>query len=136
MPSVLLQPLSVPFCDDSAQVVSVRWSVGKPTVVGVTSKRSGRRCEVRFQEDVGVRILGELDLAGIWTSQPKELLQSTWLFVVRSRGWFDLEATRQDFYTKHEPPVTEYLIAGFQECVSVLARGEPTLVEMAGEPDA
>ena len=134
MPAIL-ERLPVPFCDDAIQVATVQWTLGRPTLVEVKSRLTGRRCELKFEDDTGLRILGELDLAATWMAQPKGLMQSTWLFVVRSGGWFDLEATREDFYTKHEEPVTEYLVVGFQQCVSVLSRSKPEVVEARG-PDA
>ncbi|HSV78661.1 MAG TPA: hypothetical protein VLK85_05585 [Ramlibacter sp.] len=135
MASVLLEPLSVPFADDALQVVAMHWSSQKQTIIEVLSRRSGRRAEVHFVDDVGVRVLGELDLSSFWMDQPRDAMKSTWLFVVTSGGWFDLESTRQDFYTKHEAPVTEYLIAGCHECVSVLARTQPVVVEVGRAAD-
>jgi hypothetical protein len=129
MPSVRLDPISVPFSDDAIQVADVRWSAGGHTSIKIESKRSGRKCLVEFRDDVGIRILSELDLAAFWMSTSKEVLRTTWLFVIRSGGWFDLEATRDDFYMKHQAPVIEFVIVGFQECVSILARTAPTLTE-------
>lgn len=136
MHSVLLEPVHVPFCDDAMQVVHVGWNAKGNTTIEVLSKRTGRRCRVEFQDDVGLRILGELDLAAMWMEAPKDVLKSTWLFVVRAGGWFELESTRGDFYTKHEAPVTEFLIAGYQECVSIFSRRGPVLTEVPKESDA
>jgi hypothetical protein len=136
MTSVVLEAVPVPFRDDAIQVVSVGWRAEEPILVEVLSKRSGRRCEVHFPESSGMRVLGELDLASFWMGQPARVLQSTWLFVVRRGGWFDLEATRQDFYTQHEAPVVEYLVAGYEECVSVLSRSQPKLEEVSRAADA
>jgi hypothetical protein len=135
MSAIQLEPLAVPFQDALIQVAGVRWSADAKTVVEVRSGESGRKCKVQFEADEGVRILDEINLASFWIETPADVLKSTWLFEVRAGGWFDLERTRQDFYMQHEAPITEYLIASLQFCVSILARRPPVFVE--GEaPDA
>ena len=47
-----------------------------------------------------------------------------------------MESTRDDFYTKHEAPVMEFLIGGYQECVSILSRTGPVIIEVPKESDA
>lgn len=66
MRAVQLNPVAVPFSDDAIKVTDVHWSSNGATIIELLSKRSGRRCRVEFQDDVGLRILGELDLAGTW----------------------------------------------------------------------
>jgi hypothetical protein len=124
--------MAVPFRDDAVKVEGVRWSDSSSTVIDLVSMRSGRRGRVEFQDDVGLRVLGELDLTGMWLGTDREDLKATWLFEVRAGGWFDLEATRDNFYTQHESPVREFLIAGYQECVSVFSRLGPIVVEVEG----
>lgn len=134
MRAVQLEPIAVPFRDDAVKVVGVRWSDSGTTVVDLVSTRSGRRGRVEFQDDAGLRILGEWDLASMWMGGHPTALKETWLFEVRAGGWLELESTREDFCTKHEPPIREFLIAGYQECVSVFSRLGPTVVE-AGASD-
>jgi hypothetical protein len=136
MRPALLEPVKVPFSDDSMKVVRVDWNAVGSTAVEVLSKREGRRFRVEFPGDVGLRILGELDLATMWIETPKEVLKATWLFVVRAGGWFELESARDDFYTKHEAPVTEFLIGGYQDCVSIFSRSMPVVTEVLQESDA
>jgi hypothetical protein len=135
MRAIQLDPIAVPFRDDSVKVVQVRWSDTGTTVIDVVSKRSGRKGRVEFEDDTGLRILGESDLAGMWMGSDSEALKETWLFEVRAGGWFELESTREDFYTKHESPVREFLIAGYQGCVSVFSRLGPKVNEVVGESD-
>lgn len=130
MRAVQLSPIPVPFRDDAVKVVEVRWGNGGATFVEILSKRSGRRGRIEFGDDVGLRILSELDLASMWMDADREVLKATWLFEVHAGGWLELESTRSDFYTKHEAPVREFLIAGYQECVSVLSRQGPTVIEV------
>lgn len=115
--------------------MGVRWSDGGSTFIELLSKRSGRRGQVEFRDDVGLRILSELDLATMWMGADRGLLKETWLFEVHAGGWLELESTRPDFYTKHEAPDREFLIAGYQECVSVLSRQGPTVLEVTGDSD-
>lgn len=130
MRSAQLEPIAVPFRDDAIKVVGVSWSDSGTTVIDLVSKRSGRRARVEFHDDAGLRILGELDMASMWIGDDPAALKETWLFEVRAGGWLELESTREDFYTKHERPTREFLIAGYRECVSVFSRLGPTVVEV------
>lgn len=132
-----LTPISVPFTDDSMKVVRVNWSDQEPATIVAISRRTGRTCIVEFESVVGLRILGELDLASIWLGAEKEALKSTWLFQVSTGGLLDLECTRSDFYTQHESPKPyEWLVVGYQECVSVLSVGAPKVHERSGNAKA
>ena len=131
MNPITLTPISVPFTDDSMKVARVHWSDEEPTNIQLLSRRAGRRCIVEFESVVGLRMLGELDLASIWLGAAEESLKSTWLFQVTAGGWLALECTRSDFYTQHESPKPhEWLIAGYQECVSVLSACAPKVYEL------
>lgn len=135
MRAVQLSPVAVPFVDDSMKVVGVSWSDSSPTIIDLVSKRSGRRAKVEFEVDAGLRILEELDLAGMWLGTDRSVLRASWLFEVEAGGWFDLESTRDDFYKKHEAPIREFLIAGYQECVSVFSSSAPKVVELERRSD-
>lgn len=129
MRAVQLSPVAVPFVDDSMKVVGVSWSATGPTTIDLLSKRTGRKAKVEFEVGVGLRILDELDLAGIWMGTDRSILRGSWLFEVEAGGWFDLESTRDDFHKKHEAPIREFLISGYQECVSVFSGNAPKVVE-------
>jgi hypothetical protein len=123
-------PVTVPFTDDSMKVIRVHWADQEAARIEVLSKRTGRRCVVEFESVFGLRMLGEPDLASIWLGAAKETLKSTWLFQVDVGGWFELECTRSDFHTQHvSPRPCEWLIAGYQECVSVLSGSAPKVYE-------
>lgn len=135
MPDLPLTAIQVPFNDDAVKVAHLHWSDGdQPTRIAVASRRSGRSCIVEFDAVIGLRMLDELDLASTWQGVPADVLKSSWLLAVKSGGWFELEATRPDFYTQHvlQKP-TEFLVAGFQDCVSVLALSVPRILEMSSE---
>jgi hypothetical protein len=125
-----LSPIPVPFCDDSIKVVAVSWSDSAGANIEVISTRSGRACTVTFEHVAGLRTLSELDLASMWMNAEKSTLSASWLFSIEAGGWFELEATRHDFYTQHQPTrPREFLVAGFQECVSILSLAEPSIHE-------
>lgn len=135
MCSIELLPIAVPFKDDAMKVTGVHWRDDAPTTISVLSRRSGRRVKVEFQDAAGIRILGELDLAGLWLGSDPATLKATWLYEVRAGGWFNLESQRDDFHTKHEAPTREFLIAGYQECVSVFSNLGPLFVELGEATD-
>jgi hypothetical protein len=133
MPDLPLAAIPVPFNDDAVKITDLHWSDGdQPTRIAVTSRRSGRSCIVEFDVVIGLRMLDELDLASTWQQAPADILKSSWLFAVRSGGWFELEATRPDFYTQHvlQKP-SEFLVVGFQDCLSVLALSIPRIQEIS-----
>ncbi|WP_019141851.1 hypothetical protein [Noviherbaspirillum massiliense] len=121
-----IEVIEVPFNGTSVKVVEAQWTHDAGTVIEVWLKTTNERAEVIFSDDIGLRILDELDVAGFWLNTPKTKLAESWLFKVNRGGWFDFEATREDFYSKyHAAEITEYLVAGYQECVSVLSRSAP-----------
>ena len=127
MAAARLSPIPVPFVDNACKVVEVKWLSRAGTSVRVLSRRTGRACIVEFAAVYGVRILHELDLAGLWTSLPAELLRSSWLFEVYAGVWVELESRRADFQVTKESTLREFIIVGYQECVSVMTDRMPTL---------
>jgi len=124
-----LSAIPVPFVDNACKVVEVKWLSRAGTSIRVLSRRTGRACIVEFAAVYGLRVLHELDLAALWTSVAPELLRSTWLFEVHGGVWVELESRRPDFNVAKESPLREFLIVGYQECVSVMADRVPTVRE-------
>jgi hypothetical protein len=86
---------------------------------------------VEFESVAGFRMLSELDLANFWLGSDNKKLRSSWLFKVEAGGWLEQEAQRDDFYTKHQPKIPqEFLITGYDECISVLSLKEPKVYEL------
>lgn len=126
----MLTPIPVPFNDDSIKVTGLRWSDSDTTQVELVSKRTGRVCHIDFKNVYGLRLLDELDIAETWMNTANGDLNSSWLFQVSSNGWFHLESTRSDFYAQHlENKPLEFLVAGYQECISVLSHSVPIVIE-------
>ena len=129
MTSLCSESIEVPFNDDSIKIVGFEWVDCDGLTVTIKSNASGRRCKVQFESVAGIRMLDELNLASWWLTAPRQELARSWLHQVTSGGWYSLEATRSDFYSQHEKTMSEYLITGFQECLSVFSHAQPVIVE-------
>lgn len=77
---------------------------------------------VEFERVRGFRLLDEGDLLEFWSERQPD----GWLWQIDEGGWRDLEKQRSGFVT--QDAATEYLIAGQNDCVSVLAHGSPKLI--------
>jgi len=128
MHTAQMRPIPTPFHDDTIKVVAIRWTDVGGVSIDVLSRKTGQTCTVVFEQVVGFRTLDELDLASMWIEAERTDLSSSWLFQVDQGGWFDLESTRLDFYTQHEPKRPfEFLVAGYRDCVSILSHAMPRL---------
>ena len=124
--TIEIDAIKVPFNGDSIKLIEANWFDDKPSTFIVRLNKSGELAEVTFETDAGIRILEELDLAAWWMNAKGSKLSDSWLFQVKSGGWFEFESTRDDFYKKHQDSgIIEYLIAGYQECVSILSDKQP-----------
>lgn len=127
-----LAPIAVPFRDDSMKIVAMHWNDTESTQIDVISTRTERIFTVEFESVAGMRMLSEIDLASTWMNADHETFASTWLFKVNAGGWMELESTRNDFYTQHaESKPYEFLIVGYQECVSIFSFSLPVVHERA-----
>ncbi|MGZ9675626.1 hypothetical protein [Flavobacterium sp. GNP001] len=80
-----------------------------------------------FKNVIGFRVLDEGNLLEFWD---KEVRASGWLWKVESRGWFELEKLRSGFLAQHHGEShNEFLVAGINDCVSVLAESEPIIFD-------
>jgi hypothetical protein len=72
--------------------------------------------------------LDEGDLLEFWSPEARA---TGWLWEIKSGGWFDLESTRNGFASSHQKKISEYLVLGANECISVLSFSEPEIHEIA-----
>jgi hypothetical protein len=79
---------------------------------------------VAFESVEGFRVLDEGDLLEFWPTCSRP---NGWLWQVHEGGWFALESTRALFLPEKHQGVHEFLVAGDNECVSVLSRNYPTV---------
>jgi hypothetical protein len=117
-PKVVLVPTPVT-AEQTTQVKSVSFGSGG-LIVAMSSEHWVAK--VSFFQSYGFRVLDELDLTEFWSQCS---LAEGWLFEVISGGWKDLEKQREHFYSGRHVWVREYLVVGFNECVSILSKEEP-----------
>lgn len=98
-------------------------STGLKVYVADVYGRSG--CIASFTETTGFRVLDERDLMEYW---PVCSTPNGWLFDIKEGGWLDQERTRTGSNMLFTcPDVTEYLVTGINECVSVFSAVPPEL---------
>jgi len=83
---------------------------------------------VDFESPAGFRVLDESDLGEMWQGEGHS---RHWLHSVVINGWLSQESARPGF-AQDTTELTEYLITGLNDCVSILAFDEPT-VTILGE---
>lgn len=79
---------------------------------------------VEFEGVSGYRVLDEGDLQEYWADGG---CSGLWLVSIEQGGWFDLEQKRPGFISTPDIGLKEYLVAGINECVSVIAYDKPTI---------
>jgi|SRR5882672_5114541 len=122
MPEVKLKPVSVDgVASTGTEVIAVGFDI---RVLRVTVEFRPTRdwVYIDFSFPRGFRVLDEGDLVEYWRAPHA---QESFLFEVESGGWLDLEAQRSGFVSTQRKDVTEYLVAGEEACVSVLAIERP-----------
>ena len=127
-PKVVVVP--TPFAaEKSTQVESVSFGSDGLTIAMCSEHWEGL---ISFPQTYGFRVLDELDLTEFWSQCS---LAQGWFFEVVGGGWKDLEKTREFFHSGRPDWVREYLVVGFNECVSVLSKEEPVFsVQVLSNP--
>ncbi|MDO6687280.1 MULTISPECIES: hypothetical protein [unclassified Agarivorans] len=120
-----IEALKVPFNGTSIFVDKIEWNRESDTRITVVLESTSERAEVTFNSDFGMRVLDELDIANFWSSSNTSILRESWLFKVKSGGWFDFESSRNDFYSRNQEETLEYIITSHQDCVSIICLEEP-----------
>lgn len=112
--------------------------VSSPSVVAINYQSSELRIQLSveaedkgsllivFKLPAGFRVLDEGDLLEFWESS---MPGTGWLYLVHRGGWNDLESTRDGYLSRHKADLCEYLVMGRNECVSVLSRQRPEIVD-------
>ena len=82
-----------------------------------------RRLEVRFAATEAFRVMHERDLGDYW---PTCSTPNGWIFEVTAGGWLSQEFERPDsLVAKIHSELQEFLIAGVEDCVSILSLAAP-----------
>ena len=79
---------------------------------------------VSFDGVRGFRLLDEGDLLEFWGEEARS---DGWLWEVEEGGWFSLEKLREGFVSGITGGYREYLVAGENDCISVIATNEPKI---------
>jgi hypothetical protein len=79
---------------------------------------------VEFDGIRGFRVLDEADLLEFWNLEERV---KGWLRCVKSGGWSALESTRSGFVSGITANYEEYLLAGMNDCISILAFAPPKI---------
>jgi len=92
---------------------------------------AGNEITVEFSDSIGFRVLNECDLLDFW---PTFSTAAGSAFEISSGGWHDLESKRVGgcLVFETQPDAREFLITGCDDCVSVIASSEPTIVTEQG----
>lgn len=83
------------------------------------------RLEVSFTQVEGLRVLDEMDLTEFWPACSSE---NGWIFEITQGGWLSQEIKRPAGLIAHaDDRLREFLVAGIDDCVSVLAMAAPEI---------
>ena len=117
-PSVVVvnTPLSP---DRTTEVLSIAYSSAGLLIKVASAVGSADVC---FPSSIGFRVLDEGDLTEFWSQCS---LKTGWIFEVTDGGWKALEFTRAHFVSGMLAEVREFLVIGFDSCVSVMSQEAP-----------
>ena len=87
-------------------------------LLAVTVLIDGDKLDITFDAPAGFRVLDEGDLLEYW---PDCSTTNGWLYEIAGQGWLDQELQRGGFLSGHNPEIQEYIIAGVNYCIRVLA---------------
>ena len=119
MIKVTSQPIeSIPLPKGS-EIVRVEYELGKLRTF-VRDMGSETELVVDFSDVLGYRVLDEGNLMEFW---PECSTPKGWLFEIQSGGWLAQEANSH--FAALRPKAKEYLVAGVDDCLSVICRTAP-----------
>ena len=128
MKAVAAHPIASPsWASTKGEVVAVESRLGDLRIE-VSELGSTRKLVVQFAEAEAFRVMNERDLREFW---PTCSSPNGWIFEVTEGGWLTQELDRVgSLIGKTAPGLREFLIAGVEDCVSVLARLEPKVLNI------
>ena len=78
---------------------------------------------IKFDSVVAFKCLDERDMSDYWYD---EVFTQNWILEVFEGGWFQMEKSRG--MISHEVmEIREFLIAGIEDCLTILATDEPSI---------
>jgi len=116
----------LPFLGNKTEVIDVHYDLDKLSIqVGIFD--ADVDITVVFDDVIGFRVLDEGDLSFWWKDHD---LRKGWLYCVESGGWFELESKRKDFISGDCDFYLEHLVVGLNECVSIISKSKPDLLQV------
>ena len=103
------------------EVTDIHYSGGRLTI-NVKSLDGSLMVTATFPEVAGFRVLDEGDLLEFWQGFSSK---EDWIFRVIEGGWFEQEGQRSGFIRRDVKAISEFMITGVDDCVSVLAWAAP-----------
>jgi hypothetical protein len=114
--SVALQT-SISFAGGS-EVLGLDYELGLLKIT-LRALKNDFRATVTFEECAAFRVMDERDLAEYW---PACSSNRGWIFEIQGGGWLAQELGRPASLVAHmNPGLREYLVAGTDDCVSIMA---------------
>lgn len=111
------------------EVVSVEYGAGR-LCVRLSEIGGESAIEVRFAAVEAYRVMDERDLSEFW---PECSSHNGWLFEVLGNGWLSQELCRPGSLVTHmNRGLREFLVAGVNDCVSVLSVVAPEVHILTG----
>ena len=122
-PEPVVTPAPVPVAAHGIpEVMAVRYESGSLEIV--LRFADAEDTSVHFEAPRGFRVLDEGDLLEFWAPETRA---EGWLWSVEDGGWLSQESHRSGFISCLGDRCREFLVAGQNECVSVITDGEPKL---------
>ena len=110
-----------------SEVLGLEYGLGRLHIRLRALKRD-QYASVTFEECAAFRVMDERDLGEYWRACSSH---SGWIFEVRGGGWLSQEIERPTSLVAHmNAGLREYLIAGTDDCVSVLAVESPKVTSL------
>ncbi|MES2353111.1 MAG: hypothetical protein V4568_01715 [Pseudomonadota bacterium] len=111
-----------------SEVNGLEYGLGRLSI-RVQGAENATALVVEFIDTIGFRVLDERDLLEYW---PECSTPNGGLFEVTGGGWLSQEANREgSLISAMNPEAKECLVAGGNDCVSVICRNEPAVYENA-----
>ena len=110
-----------------SEVLGLEYELGR-LHIKLRALKNDQHVTVTFKECAAFRVMDERDLAEYW---PACSSHNGWIFEVQGGGWLSQELERPASLVAHmNAGLREYLIAGTDDCVSVLAVGSPKITSL------